>query len=493
MAGISGVSAGIVLAGRYTLSRRLWHRGIGELWLASDSVRRRRVWIQVSATGGLENAVSSLTRVQHPAIAVVREAGQKRIAHEDRVVTDHDSHSHKLIHKSDSYIEFAVYDQEKGTSLTARLMKGALSSAELATVALSVAEVFETVHAAGLVHGWLHTDSIWLGSKGNVFVDLALGLAFEGDAQTLALEAESGFVTAARLGGAAASTADDVYALSWLLYVAVFGWEIVREDLHRARVEASAGVHGGTAATGGTEDLIALLAFRREIAVGRLTEFFGDGSELALLFAACMSGEATERPSMAEVVAVLRGREESVAVLPTPPIVVERAAAAAAALALAAEAAGESLGDSVEDADSGMWTPSVSPTAGGPKKGTITLAECEAAREAAVTAALAEADARTAAATEEAVALAAASAVAAALAEAEATHTRVQEEAVAAASAAAIAAALAEAEERHAAERESAVATALADHRSTSAELTEAAIAAAVTQALAEAEAAHAA
>ncbi|MFD0638690.1 hypothetical protein ACFQ9X_51150 [Catenulispora yoronensis] len=330
MAGISGVSAGIVLAGRYTLSRRLWHRGIGELWLASDSVRRRRVWIQVSATGGLENAVSSLTRVQHPAIAVVREAGQKRIAHEDRVVTDHDSHSHKLIHKSDSYIEFAVYDQDKGSSLTAHLMKGALSSTELVTVALSVAEVFETVHAAGLVHGWLHTDSVWLGSKGSVFVDLALGLAFEGDSATLRGEAESGFVTSARLGGAAASTADDVYALSWLLYVCIFGWEIVREDLHRARLEAAGGVHGGVAVGGSIEELIALLAFRREIAIGRITEYFGEGSELAVLFAGCMSGEVDVRPSMSEVVAVLRGRAETVAALPVPVIVAERAAAATA-------------------------------------------------------------------------------------------------------------------------------------------------------------------
>ncbi|WP_194926031.1 hypothetical protein, partial [Catenulispora pinisilvae] len=237
MAGISGVSAGIVLAGRYTLSRRLWHRGIGELWLASDSVRRRRVWIQITASGGLENAVSALTHVTHPAIAVVREAGQKRIAHEDRVVTDHDQHSHKLIHKSDSYIEFAVYDQDKGSSLTARLMKGALTSAEVGTLALNAAEVFERVHAAGLVHGWLHTDSMWVGSKGEAFVDLALGLAFEGDAAAAAAEAPSGFLTAARLGGAAASAADDVYGLAWLTYAGVFGWGILHEDLVRARAE----------------------------------------------------------------------------------------------------------------------------------------------------------------------------------------------------------------------------------------------------------------
>ena len=140
------------------------------------------MWIQITGSGGLENAVSVLTHVTHPAIAEVREAGQKRIAHEDRVVTDHDQHSHKLIHKSDSYIEFAVYDQEKGSSLTARLLKGALSSAEIGTIALNVAEVFEAVHADGHVHGWLHTDSMWSGTNGDVFVDLALGLAFEGDA-----------------------------------------------------------------------------------------------------------------------------------------------------------------------------------------------------------------------------------------------------------------------------------------------------------------------
>ena len=301
MAGISGVSAGIVLAGRYTLSRRLWHRGIGELWIASDSVRRRRVWIQISASGGLENAVAALTHVEHPAIAIVREAGQKRIAHEDRVVTDHDQHSHKLIHKSDSYIEFAVYDQDKGSSLTTRLMKGALTSAEIGVLALDLAEVFERVHGAGLVHGWLHSDSMWVGGKRNIFVDLALGLAFEGDAAAVAAEASSGFLTPARLGGAAATAADDVYGLAWLLYVSVFGWEIVREDLERARSEAAGTASAAGLGIGGTghgrgqreqalvegvavadaagaaglvsvHDASMLLAYRRETAVGRLTE-----------------------------------------------------------------------------------------------------------------------------------------------------------------------------------------------------------------------------
>src|SRR6185437_8544208 len=167
------------------------------------------------------------------------EAGQKRIAHEDRVVTDHAQHSHKLIHKSDSYIEFAVYDQDKGSSLTTRLMKRGLTSMEISGIALSVAEVFERVHGAGLVHGWLHTDSLWVGGKRDVFLDLALGLAFEGDAATAAAEASSGFLTPARLGGAAATAADDVYGLAWLLYVGVFGWEIVREDMESARVEAA--------------------------------------------------------------------------------------------------------------------------------------------------------------------------------------------------------------------------------------------------------------
>ncbi|MFL6115818.1 MAG: hypothetical protein ACJ786_31385 [Catenulispora sp.] len=532
MAGISGVSAGIVLAGRYTLSRRLWHRGIGELWLASDSVRRRRVWIQVSASGGLENAVSALTRVQHPAIAVVREAGQKRIAHEDRVVTDHDSHSHKLIHKSDSYIEFAVYDQDKGSSLTARLMKGALTSAELATIALSVAEVFETVHAAGLVHGWLHTDSVWLGSKGSVFVDLALGLAFEGDAATLVGEAEFGFVTAGRLGGGSISAADDVYALSWLLYVCIFGWEIVREDLERARAEAAGvavGLGGsvGVGAAAGAEGLIALLAFRREIAVGRIIEFFGEGSELAVLFANCLSGEVGARPSMTEVVTVLRGRQEAVAALAVPVIVAERAAAAGVALGVLAEA--EALGASVEEADSGTWTPSVSPTAGGSKKGMITLAEAEAATAAAVALALAEAEAahraeldaarseheaavevaaaaammaeaegevraERRAAVGRSVAMEAAGATAVALAVAEVEErSRLERQAaeanqaaaIEAASAAAVALAVAEVEERFRVEREAAEA-----NRATA---IEAACAAAVVVALAEAATAHAA
>ena len=464
MAGISGVSAGIVLAGRYTLSRRLWHRGIGELWLASDSVRRRRVWIQITASGGLENAVSALTHFEHPAIAVVREAGQKRIAHEDRVVTDHDQHSHKLIHKSDSYIEFAVYDQDKGSPLTSRLMKRALTSAELGSVALNVAEVFEQVHAAGLVHGWLHTDSVWVGGRRDIFVDLAMGLAFEGDAAAVAAEAPSGFLSAARIGGAAATAADDVYGLAWLLYVGVFGWEIVREDLARARGEVSgAGAASGSASalasgsasalasgsasavvlaagdagaaedagassdaagtgvvlSGSAHEAAVLLAYRREIAIGRLAEYFGGGSRLAETFALSLSDQAGARPSMAEVVEALKA--QPVADLATPRIVAERAAAAEAALALtAARAESEALGASVEDADSGAWTPAVSPTAGAARKGTISLAEAEAATAAAVAAAVADAEARAAAASEQALALATSAAVAAALAEAEA-------------------------------------------------------------------------
>ena len=80
-----------------------------------------------------------------------------------------------------------------------------------------------------------------------------------------------------------------------------------------------------------------LLAYRREIAIGRLTEYFGGGSVLTEAFAASLSDEADTRPSMAEVVEALRA--QPVAELAQPAIVVERATAAEAALALAAEAA----------------------------------------------------------------------------------------------------------------------------------------------------------
>ena len=128
-------------------------------------------------------------------------------------------------------------------------MKGTLTSAEIASVALSVAEVFEAVHGAGLVHGWIHTDSIWLGAKGNVFVDLALGLAFEGNPVILAAEATSGFIGADRLVGGELTAHADVYSFAWLLYVCIFGWEIVERDLAAARIEAATGSTGAARAT----------------------------------------------------------------------------------------------------------------------------------------------------------------------------------------------------------------------------------------------------
>src|SRR6185312_280117 len=127
---------------------------------------------------------------------------------------------------------------------------------------------------------------------------------------------------------------------------------VLHDDAEELALAAGAAGAGVVSA----QDAAMLWSYRREIAVGRLTEYFGEGSLLAETFAFSLSDEAGARPSMAEVVEALRA--QPVAELAQPAIVVERAAAASAALALAAEAAeaaaaAESLSASVEDADSG--------------------------------------------------------------------------------------------------------------------------------------------
>jgi tRNA A-37 threonylcarbamoyl transferase component Bud32 len=351
--GISAIEQGAFVADRYRVVERLTRFAVAdstltgveyEYWLALDETRDVEVWLQIAASRGvsasgadLAGVVSTLRRLNHPALPALldfgeievevaaREAVQDEEAAQDEASGEIEDVEDVLV----SRVGYVVLEPVEADSLATVLLRGALTEAEIRAVLVGIADVLKVLHEVEVVHGHLSAYSFLLAERGVLLIDLAAAAA---------LEAAS---------GSELTSAADVYALAWLACVALAGVEAVEAEFG---VGFDAGSSPESAAAPQLLTL-ELIERRRAWAEANLVATYGLRAQLAALLVAAL-GEASGRPTVAELLAALQLREEvveaaqareaaavGIAEAEIAAVAVAEAAVVAGAEVLAAEAA----------------------------------------------------------------------------------------------------------------------------------------------------------
>jgi serine/threonine protein kinase/Tol biopolymer transport system component len=177
----------------YEILERLGGEEEAPAFRARDRRRRHFVRLRVgsSGAGGLPD-LGAVTRLVHPGICSVREAG----AEDGRW-----------------YLAMAWHE---GETLAARLDRGPLSPDDAVDVGAQVAAALAAAHEQGVAHLRLQPESILLGGDGRARV-LDFGLA------ALAGTASSPYRAPEQSDGAAGDARSDVWSLGALLFAALIG------------------------------------------------------------------------------------------------------------------------------------------------------------------------------------------------------------------------------------------------------------------------------
>jgi len=147
--------------GRYQISVKLGAGGMGEVYRAHDERLERDVAIKVLNAAKLEENSSRkrfrkealvLSKLNHPNIATI------------------------LDFDTQEGVDFLVMEYIVGTTLSAKLEKGAMSEKEMLPYALQIATAMEEAHALGVIHRDLKPSNIFVTPKGQIKV-LDFGLA----------------------------------------------------------------------------------------------------------------------------------------------------------------------------------------------------------------------------------------------------------------------------------------------------------------------------
>lgn len=345
--GISAIEQGAFVADRYRVVERLTRFAVAdstltgveyEYWLALDETRDVEVWLQVAASRGtcaagaeLAGVVSTLRRLNHPALPVVLDFGEMEVEREVVAAQADGAQAADVVVERVGYV---VLEPVEAESLATVLLRGALTEAEILAVLIGIADVLKVLHEVEVVHGHLSAYSFLLAEGGVLLIDLAAAAALE------------------VASGSELSTAADVYALAWLACIALAGVEAVEAEFG-VGFDAGSSPESAAAPQLLTLDLIER---RRAWAEANLVATYGLRAQLAALLVAAL-GEASGRPAVGELVAALRVREDvaEAAQAQAAVAVVEAAEAVvvAGAVVAAAEAVEEAEGEVVEQAQAG--------------------------------------------------------------------------------------------------------------------------------------------
>jgi len=345
--GISAIEQGAFVADRYRVVERLTRFAVAdstltgveyEYWLALDETRDVEVWLQVAASrdtcasgADLAGVVSTLRRLNHPALPVVLDFGEMEVEREGVAAQAEGAQAAEVVVERVGYV---VLEPVEADSLATVLLRGALTEAEILAVLIGIADVLKVLHEVEVVHGHLSAYSFLLAERGVLVIDLAAAAALE------------------VASGSELSSAADVYALAWLACIALAGVEAVEAEFG-VGFDAGSSPESATAPQLLTLDLIER---RRAWAEANLVVTYGLRAQLAALLVAAL-GEASGRPAVGELVAALRVREDvaEAAQAEAAVAVVEAAEAVvvAGAVVAAAEAVAEVEGEVVAQAEAG--------------------------------------------------------------------------------------------------------------------------------------------
>jgi serine/threonine-protein kinase len=201
--------AGVRLAGRYRLVRRIAAGAVGEVWLGSDLVRARPVAVKLLRAEHAQHA-DTLARFRaearhagsltHPAITQVYDYGDG----------------------DESRPPYIVMELVDGPSFAQMLNAGPLAPASAMDLVAQAAAGLRAVHRAGLVHRDIKPGNLLLGPGGQVKIT-DFGLARAAGSASLTrtgmLICAPAYLAPERVSGGTATPASDLYSLG------IVAWE----------------------------------------------------------------------------------------------------------------------------------------------------------------------------------------------------------------------------------------------------------------------------
>jgi eukaryotic-like serine/threonine-protein kinase len=266
--------AGDVLARRYILKQPVGAGGMSVVWRAWDSTLERTVAVKVLdgpvGTDGVQRErirreARAAARIEHPNAIGVYDYGE--------TVTPHG--------RIAAYVVMQLLD---GASLAGRLAEGPLPISDAVAVAATVADVLHAAHRRGVVHRDVTPENVMLTTDGVKLLDFGIA-ADVGQRDTLTFGTPP-YVAPERLVGAPASGSTDVYALGVLLFEMLTGEPPVPAGTWDELERAVAADHRPTLNVPGLPPAVAAACLR------------------------CLATDPTERPTAAEVAAILESSAE---------------------------------------------------------------------------------------------------------------------------------------------------------------------------------------
>ncbi|MEU5719510.1 serine/threonine-protein kinase [Streptomyces sp. NPDC020403] len=219
-----------VLGGRYRLTGRLGHGGMGTVWRAHDDVVDREVAVKeprVPDHLGERERANVYLRMQREARAAAR------IDHPS-VVTVHDV----VVEDGKPWI---VMELVNGQSLGDRLREGTLDPREAARIGLAVLGALTAAHRAGVLHRDVKPDNVLLGRENRVVLT-DFGIAqVEGEqrlTETGAFVGSPEYISPERVLGRLPGPESDLWSLGVVLYAAVEGMSPYRRSHTPATLQA---------------------------------------------------------------------------------------------------------------------------------------------------------------------------------------------------------------------------------------------------------------
>ena len=227
---------GRVIDGRFELLERLGSGGMGTVWRARDVGLHREVAIK-------EVRPADAAQVENnPALAAQQ---RERVLRESRALArlQHPNvvSIYQIIESPDSPYPWIVMELVRGTSLDARLERGALAPAEAARIGRDVLAALRAAHAAGIAHRDVKPGNVLLRPDGSaVLTDFGIAALHDSTQLTATGDVIGSpeYIAPERLRGDEKQTSSDFWSLAMLLYVAVEGYHPMRRASTMATLAA---------------------------------------------------------------------------------------------------------------------------------------------------------------------------------------------------------------------------------------------------------------
>jgi TolB-like protein/Flp pilus assembly protein TadD len=206
---------------RYRLIESIGRGGMGEVWLADDTLLPRRVAVKLlhphlaADPGAMERLLRearTAASVDHPNVVTVYDAGV------------------------DDGRPFLVMPYLEGETLQQRLARGPMAPSEAVSIVRAITDALAEVHALGIVHRDLKPGNVILTARGPRVLDFGVS-AMRGNPRLTATGATIGTPVAMspeQFAGRPADNRSDLWALGVILYETLTGVQPFAADRYEA-------------------------------------------------------------------------------------------------------------------------------------------------------------------------------------------------------------------------------------------------------------------